>query len=365
MRRSDCPRVGLRLLPPVRLGPMRLASDQIGLELSTGRGPLPTLDRRQRGTDFIGMQITRLANAPESTGMPFWSINPYIGCEFGCSYCYARDTHRWTSERNELTRERLPSEEFERRIFVKQNAALMLQQTLDPAKVGHSPIAIGTATDPYQPAERRFGVTRSILEAFRGYRGLSIHITTKSPLVARDIDLLLELGRRHRISVNISLISLDAELIRRLEPKTPLPHARLRALRALTDAGITAGLMIAPIIPGLTDGWGALGGLMAAAKEAGACFADGSALRLGPVARSGFLPALEREFPKLLDRYRRRYARRHDAGRDYLEALAKRLRTLQRIHGFPENFSHRSTQPQSLFEKRRALTVQPNLTLVP
>ncbi len=365
MRRSDHARIGLCLLSPVRLGPMRLASDQIGLELSTGRVPLPTLDRRQRGTDFIGMQITRLANAPESTGMPFWSINPYIGCEFGCSYCYARDTHRWTSERNELTRERLPSEEFERRIFVKQNAALMLQQTLDPAKVGHSPIAIGTATDPYQPAERRFGVTRSILEAFRGYRGLSIHITTKSPLVARDIDLLLELGRRHRISVNISLISLDAELIRRLEPKTPLPHARLRALRALTDAGINAGLMIAPIIPGLTDGWGALGGLMAAAKEAGACFADGSALRLGPVARSGFLPALEREFPKLLDRYRRRYARRHDAGRDYLEALAKRLRTLQRIHGFPENFSHRSTQPRPLFEQRRALTAQPNLTLVP
>ncbi|MHB1327729.1 MAG: SPL family radical SAM protein [Gemmatimonadales bacterium] len=343
---------------------MRLASDQIRLELPTGRAPLPTLDRRQRGTDFIGMQVTRLANAPESTGMPFWSINPYIGCEFGCSYCYARDTHRWTSERNDIALEKLPAEEFERRIFVKQNAALMLQQTLDPAKVGQSSIAIGTATDPYQPAERRFGVTRSILEAFRGYRGLSIHITTKSPLVARDIDLLRELKQHHRIAVNISLISLDADLIRRLEPKTPLPHARIRALRALSDAGIDAGLMIAPIIPGLTDGWGALGGLMAAAKEAGARYADGSALRLGPVARSGFLPALEREFPKLVDRYRRRYARRHDAGRDYLDALAKRLRTLQRIHGFPENFTYRSTQSRASAGQRGS-TTQSLLTLMP
>ncbi len=343
---------------------MRLATDQIGLELPSGRAPLPTLDRRQRGTDFIGMQVTRVANAPESTGMPFWSINPYIGCEFGCSYCYARDTHRWTSERNDMAQERLPTEEFERRIFIKQNAALMLQQTLDPAKVGQSPIAIGTATDPYQPAERRFGVTRSILDAFRGYRGLSIHITTKSPLVARDIDLLLELKQRHRISVNISLISLDADLIRRLEPKTPLPHARMRALRALAEAGVDAGLLIAPIIPGLTDSWGALGGLMAAAKEAGARYADGSALRLGPVARSGFLPALEREFPKLLDRYRRRYARRHDAGRDYLEALAKRLRTLQRIHGFPENFTYRSTRARPSAGPRGS-TVQPYLTLMP
>ena len=311
------------------------AEHQLGLGLESPRRSLPTLDVRQRGATFLGHEVNRIVNPPEATGMSFWSINPYVGCEFGCAYCYARDTHRWTAERNAVPMASAPRQEFERQIFVKRNAAQVLARTLDPKRVGKASILIGTATDPYQPAERRFGVTRSILEALRGYRDLRIRITTKSPLVARDIDILTELAARHQVSVNVSLISLDPDLIRRLEPKTPLPHARLRGLRALTEAGLAAGLLIAPIIPGLTDGWGALGGLMAAGKDAGARFADGFALRLAPVARSGFLPVLEREFPRLMARYRRRYAGRHHAGRDYLAALTARLRTLQRIHGFP------------------------------
>jgi len=320
------------------MGPMRMTSpagQQLGLEIDGGRRALPTLAERVRGAAFLGLNVSRIVNSPEATGMSFWSINPYIGCEFGCAYCYARDTHRWTTERNRLAPARPAREDFEHRIFVKRNAADVLRRTLDPAKVAGASILIGTATDPYQPAERTFGITRAILEAFLGYRGLSIRITTKSPLVARDADLLVQLGRRHRVSVNLSLISLDPALIRRLEPRTPLPHARLRGLRALAEAGVDTGLLIAPIIPGLTDGWGALGGLMAAGREAGARYADGFALRLAPVARSGFLPVLAREFPELVERYRRHYGNRHHATQQYLEGLTARLRTLQKIHGFP------------------------------
>ena len=337
MRRSAGPHGRLRVLPPVRVGALRLTSaaeGQIGLGLDLRPRPLPTLDQRLRGTEFIGLSVNRILNTPAATGMSFWSINPYIGCEFGCSYCYARNTHRLTAERAGQLPNAPPAQEFERRIFVKQDAARILRKTLDPTRV-RATIQIGTATDPYQPAERRFGVTRALLEALAQFNGLRIRLITKSALVARDAGLLARLSARNRVTVSISIISLDPELIRRLEPKTPLPHARLRALRALADAGVDAGLIIAPIIPGLTDGWGALGGLMAAGKDAGARYAHGFALRLGSVARSGFFPVLEREFPALAARYRRRYGTRESAGRDYLTALEKRIAMLQRIHGFP------------------------------
>ncbi|MGE0442530.1 MAG: radical SAM protein [Gemmatimonadales bacterium] len=347
---------------------MRLTeAGQLGLGLESAPAGPALLDRRARGTDFLKLKVTRILNPPEATGMPFWSINPYIGCEFGCAYCYARETHRWTAERNGLPIAEPPREAFERKIFVKDGVARTLRKTLDPRKVAGASIMIGTATDPYQPAERRFGVTRSVLEALLGYRNLKLRIVTKSPLVARDADLLAELARRHRVAVCFSIISLDPDLVRRLEPKTPLPHARLRGLRALADAGVEAGLLIAPIVPGLTDGWGALGGLMAAGKDAGARFADGFALRLGPVARSGFLPALAREFPDLVTRYRRRYAGRQSAGRDYVAALTKRLRTLQAVHGFPVTAT--ATPPAERAAAARAAAAEapapptPNLAL--
>jgi DNA repair photolyase len=323
----------------MRLGTMPLTrppGDQLALGLEPPRAALPVLDRRARGATFVALDARSALNPPASTGMDFWTINPYVGCEFGCCYCYARAAHRWTSERagGSPSGSAPPAAAFERDIFVKRNAARIVARSLDPAKLAGRPLLVGTATDPYQPAERRFQITRSVLETLGGFRGLEIWITTKSPLVARDADLLRALAERHRLSVCISLITLDAALLRRLEPRSPLPHARLRALHALAEAGVPAGVMIAPIVPGLTDGWGSLGALMAAAKEAGARFAVGSALRLAPVARDGFLPVLEREFPELVARYRHRYAGRHGAGRDYLAALDRRLRTLQAIHGF-------------------------------
>jgi DNA repair photolyase len=349
----------------VRLGPVRLApaAAQLGLAVDA-RHPLPTLDLRDRGTEFLGLPSQRILNSPETTGMPFWTINPYVGCEFGCCYCYARATHEWTAERHgRPATDRPARERFEREIFVKRNAGHILQRTLDPAKVGRQKILIGSATDPYQPAERRFGVTRSVLEGLLGFRGLSIGIITKSPLVARDADLLGQLALRHRLTVQLSLISLDPGLIRRLEPRTPLPHARLRAVTALAEAGVNVGLIIAPIIPGLTDGWGSLGGLMAAGKGAGARHADGFALRLKPVARSGFLPVLMREFPELVARYQRRYGSRNSAGKDYLAALDRRIRTLQQIHGFPIRPLDRGEAPTSESPKAPPSTADAELAL--
>jgi DNA repair photolyase len=345
--------------------------------------PLPVLDQRSRGTQFIELQVHSVLNTPAATHMGFWSLNPYVGCEFGCMYCYARDTHRWVVERavgrtggQSLPRaERgavgrsddtmagpesdhsphavpdlpplrsaqgklyrpsaLPPEEaFEKEILVKSEVAEVLARTLNPAKLAGHPLVIGTATDPYQPAERRFGLTRRILEVLRSYHGLSIEIITKSPLVTRDIDLLQAISANNEISVNISLATADPRLARRLELRSPIPAARLRALRRLTAAGVHAGLIIAPIIPGITDDWTGLARLMEAAKEAGARYVIGSALRLGPAARHRFLPFLEREFPELYQRYRRHYATRDLASQSYQDALTRRLNALRQAFGF-------------------------------
>jgi DNA repair photolyase len=297
--------------------------------------------------------------------MGFWSINPYVGCEFGCMYCYARDTHRWVVERaveadrrsvgqggDRVTWESGPSsqtlkdlppyrpsalppeEAFEKEILVKSEVAEVLARTLTPAKLAGSPLVIGTATDPYQPAERRFQLTRRILEVLRSYHGLSIEIITKSPLVTRDLDLLQAISRNNELSVNISLATADPRLARRLELRSPIPAARLRALRRLTAGGVDAGLIIAPIIPGITDDWVGLARLMEAAKEAGARYVIGSALRLGPAARRRFLPFLEREFPELYERYRRHYATSDLASRSYQDALTRRLNALRQAFGF-------------------------------
>ncbi|MEO8452741.1 MAG: radical SAM protein [Gemmatimonadota bacterium] len=337
----------------MRLGKVRMKptpGPQLGLGLEAVHRALPVLDERQRGTRFLGLDVKRIINPPAATGMSFWSLNPYVGCEFGCSYCYARATHGWVTERSTVPLPEAPviestSEAFERAIYVKQNVALTLLRTLDPAQLAGSTLLIGTATDPYQPAERRFRVTRTVLETLCSYRGLTVSITTKSPLVARDIDVLSRLGEHNAVSVSISLITADAQLIRQLEPKTPLPHARLRGLQALAAAGIHTGLLIAPIVPRLTDSWSKLGALVAAAKEAGAAYAVGHPLRLAPVARAGFMPVLEREFPGLSAQYRARYGGRHSAGRDYIVALTRRLGALQQIHGFPKQGGRRRGRP--------------------
>jgi DNA repair photolyase len=356
----------LRYLPAVRMGPVRvttagrrggraepgqidlLSDDLVPQSPPLPRGPaapLPVLDKRARGTKFIELPVSSALNSPATTHMGFWSINPYVGCEFGCTYCYARDTHRWTMERAErridgnvpsFPRSTLPPwEAFEKEILVKSDVAEVLARTLNPARLAGHSLVIGTATDPYQPAERKFQLTRRILEVLRSYHGLSIEIITKSPLVTRDLDLLQALSERHEVSVNISLATADSRLARLLELRSPVPAVRLRALRRLTEGGIHAGLLVAPIVPGITDDWAGLARLTEAAKEAGARYVVGSALRLGPAARHRFLPYLEREFPQLAERYRRHYAGKDHVSQSYQDALTRRLRALQQAYGFP------------------------------
>jgi DNA repair photolyase len=347
-------------LPELRLGAVRVNRpvQQLALTLSEGPAPWPLLDERGAGTAFLGVSARRVLNPPGATGMQFWSLNPFIGCEFGCSYCYAQDTHRWTLERRggangvtigeglgvhgARTVKRLGSPNppapdghrgaqvarppFESRILVKQDAPRLLAQTLDPARLGGLPLVIGTATDPYQPAERRFRVTRQVLEVLAGYRGLHIGIITKSPLITRDRDLLVELSQRHQLSVHISLSALDPILLRKLEARTPTPRARLKALATLAAAGVPTGLMLAPVLPGITDGREQLAALVQAAKAAGARWVRESALRLNPAARARFLPVLAQEFPELAERYQRAYAGRANISKAYSAALRERMR---------------------------------------
>jgi DNA repair photolyase len=338
MRRSAGPRVRLRELPPLRLGPLRVSSAQLDLLPSSGSSEQrwEVLDERHRGTRFLALSVRSVLNSTATTKMGFWSINPYVGCEFGCTYCYARDTHRYAMERSGVPAEPIPAwQAFEQRILVKTGVAEVLARTLDPARLGEHSLVIGTATDPYQPAERRFRLTRRILEVLLRYRGLAIGIISKSPLVTRDIDLLRRLGQRHEVTVNVSLATLDRRLARRLELRSPVPGARIRALGRLSAAGIHAGLLLAPILPGITDDRAGLDRLMGAAKEAGARYVVGSALRLGPAARQRFLPVLSREFPELAERYTRHYAHSEGVSVAYQRALSGRLRELQRRHGFP------------------------------
>ncbi|MBK7595421.1 MAG: radical SAM protein [Gemmatimonadetes bacterium] len=302
------------------------------------------LGSRGTTTRYLSLDARGILNPPAATGMRFWSLNPYVGCEFGCAYCYARETHRWTIDRAANQRPALPTareaatlpsaQAFERRILVKEDAAALLRRDLHPARLDGLPIVIGSATDPYQPAERRFKLTRALLEVFAEYRGLHLSIITKSALVARDATLLAELARRHRVSIHISLAALDAALLRQLEPRTPTPKARLGAMRRLADAGVPVGLLIAPILPGLTDDTVTLGTLLAAAREAGANWAGGGPLRLGPATRHTLFPWLLRHRPLLAHRYREHYGDRRGVTKPYADALNARLRTLMDRLGY-------------------------------
>ena len=215
--------------------------------------------------------------------MPFrWTINPYRGCEFGCVYCYARYTHEFLELRDPM--------DFERRIFVKRMAAQVLSRTLARTPIGSDPIAIGTATDPYQPAERKFGLTRSMLEVFAQLGGLELSITTKSALVVRDLDLLSAINSRSKLSVNFSLMTLNRRLQRTLEPRAPRPELRLRALAELSRAGIRCNLLMMPVIPGLTDAPAAIESVVRAARRAGASAVWWRSLFLKPVGGTPLHP---------------------------------------------------------------------------
>jgi DNA repair photolyase len=335
-------------LPDVRLGEVWVSgSGQV-----TG---LPVLQEARRGTKFVELPVRSVINSPESTGMAFWSINPYVGCEFGCTYCYARYAHRYVVERardsGRITeREFLDLasphglEPFEQRVFVKSRPRVLAALEHDlrsirnrAARQGPQTILIGTATDPYQPAERQYQVTRAILTRLRRERGLRVGLITKSPLVCRDIDLLKGLARHHVLSVYVSLLSVDGHVIHIFEARSPMPHVRLRALQQLTAAGIRAGLIVAPILPGISDSVQQVRALLRAAKHAGAQFVRPLPLRLYPATKQRYLPLIEQHFPRLAERYRTAYDDGWNAPKQYTAAVQRRFRDLAKQHGIADS----------------------------
>src|SRR5947208_6337741 len=256
--------------------------------------------RQGHEVEYFTLPVKSLLNRCDSRRqLPFtWTINPYRGCEFACKYCYARYTHEFMEIRNSI--------EFEQKIYAKQHAADLLRQELRRVKPGEE-IALGTATDPYQPIEKKLEITRAILEEFSCHSGLELGIVTKSAMIARDMDLLQEISRQNQVTVNFTVTTIDADLARILEPRAPRPDLRLGALRELRAAGIRAGMICAPVLPGITDAPRQLEAVVRAAAEAGASYIYGNPLFLKPCSAAVFLPFLKENFPQLVPEYEERF----------------------------------------------------------
>ncbi len=283
----------------------------------------------KREVEYFSIEARSILNRCASDRMPFtWTINPYRGCEFGCRYCYARYTHEYMGLHDPA--------DFENKIYVKRDAARTLLRELTPERLAGHLIALGTATDPYQPAERRFRITRGVLEALARADGVRLNITTKGDLITRDIDVLRQIAARGSLQVNITLTTVDARLARILEFRAPAPQKRLAALRALRDAGLRAGVNIAPILPDLTDGRESLAAVIAAARQAGATHVFANVLFLKESAQKRFFPFLEEHFPKLAARYARRYARSAYVDAEYKRRVLGLVERLKQEYGIPD-----------------------------
>jgi DNA repair photolyase len=284
--------------------------------------------------EYFTLPSRALLNRCTSARMPFtWTINPYRGCEFACKYCYARYTHEFMEMRDGV--------DFERKIYVKQQAAWLLRQELKRVKRGEQ-IAIGTATDPYQPAEKRYQVTLGILEELSLHHWLEIGIVTKSDLVLRDIDLLKRVAEHNSLFVNITITTMNTQLARILEPRAPRPDLRMNAVRELNLAGVNAGVICAPVLPGITDPPSALDAVVQATKRAGGKYIYANSLFLKPCSAGVFLPFLEKEFPQLVEDYRKRFAGRGFVSKVYSKRISDLMASLRKKHGITREFSSRS-----------------------
>jgi DNA repair photolyase len=272
-------------------------------------------------------------------GMGFrWSLNPYMGCAHRCAFCYVRGFERRA--------DRPSDDRYGSSVGVKVNVVEALRRELERRSWRRETVAIGAATDPYQPAEGRYRLTRGCIEAL-GEARTPISLITRGPLVVRDRDVLADASLRAEVSVSVSIATLDESLSSRLEPGVAPPRQRLRAIRTLTDGGIAAGVALAPILPGLTDAPRDLAAVLAAAREAGATHAWSNILNLRSGTREHFLDVLEREWPEELERYRRLYpaggsgylAPAHGARLEARVAAVKRgagIRDRRRIRLVPE-----------------------------
>jgi DNA repair photolyase len=258
-------------------------------------------------------------------GMPFeWSLNPYMGCAHRCTFCYVRAFERRA--------ERPADERYGRSIRVKVNVADVLRTELSRKTWNGDGIAIGAATDPYQPAEGRYELTRACLEALRDAWN-PFSLITRGPMIVRDVDLLAEASRRADVSVTFSVPTLDEDVWRTTEPGTAPPRQRLRALKTLVEAGVRASVGMAPLLPGLSDHPRSLERVVVAAREAGACGIWANLLYLRPGTREHFLECLARDWPELLSDYERLYARGAYLPRADSDPARAAVRRLAQDHG--------------------------------
>ena len=278
----------------------------------------------KRSVEYFEIPARSILNRTKPN-MPFrWTINPYRGCEIGCKYCYARYAHGFME---------LEPADFENKIYAKAAPGHLLRQELGRVRNKGEGIAIGTATDPYQPAERRFLRTRSILEVFAKERGWHLGLITKSDLIVRDLDLLREISRRNVLTVHVTVTTVDEKLARLLEPRAPRPELRLQAVQQLRSAGVAVGVNPNPIMPGITDSDGSLDSVARAARDHGAMTFGSGALYLPGAAQQVFFPFLEQEFPELAGRYRETFANNIHLSREYKEALGERVGRIRERYG--------------------------------
>lgn len=283
---------------------------------------------KRRSVEFRPLETEELVNRLRDSRLPFgWTVNPFRGCEFGCRYCYARPTHGYLGHADPA--------EFERRIYVKQADPAKLAAKLRRAMESGEEVAIGAVTDPYQPAESRFEATRRVLEAMVPVRGLRVGITTKSTAIIRDLDLLTAIKAHSDLIVNVSLASLDAALLRRIEPRAPRPDLRLETMARLAAAGVPARLFAMPVLPFLTDAERGLRELFTAARQAGAREAIWNVLFLRGETHGFFLDFIGSEFPELLPRYQALYGDGSAAEASYRERIDRLATRVALDAGFP------------------------------
>ncbi len=316
--------------------PERAHARLVGIaRLAASSPPAETRRRSAEKPEYFVLPVKSILNRCDSNRVPFeWTINPYRGCEFACKYCYARYTHEYME---------LDGSEFEKKIYVKKDAAPLLAWDVahkysyeSEASGGERPdhIAIGTATDPYQPAEREYGVTRACLEELAKREGLSVSIITKSNQIVRDIDVLQRIAERSNLGIDITITTLRPGLTRLLEPRAPRPDLRLAAVKQLREAGLAVGVSASPLIPGITDREGDLEAVAAAAKEAGAQWFFSGVLFLMPSSAKQFLPFVREKFPRLAKQYEQWYAKNGYAPEEYRKRASERVARIRQTYGF-------------------------------
>src|SRR4051812_32005295 len=279
------------------------------------------LDDAQRRADAARYQEITCRSALNSVkGMPFnWTLNPYRGCTHACHYCFAR--------RYQTQFELGPDDHFSTVILVKLNLVEVLRKELDKPSWTREQVAVGTATDPYQPIEGHYKLTRGSLEALHAAR-TPIGLVTKGPMVVRDADLLADMGRDAGATVYMSVPTVDEDAWRALEPGTASPLQRLRAVRQLRDAGVNAGVLMAPVVPGFTSQTSKLEATIKAIADHGAAFMGANLMYLKGGTKDHFMGFLAREFPQLVDSYNRLYAGAY-ARNDYVKAVRGMIDVLQ------------------------------------